>query len=62
MSKITTIGELREAIAGFNDDDIVVVEIHEGSRSEDLYEFSVDEIIGLRLVDGTEISEVRLCI
>jgi molybdopterin-guanine dinucleotide biosynthesis protein len=62
MSKITTIGELKKAIADFNDDDIVVVEIHEGYRNEDLYEFSVDEVVGLRLVDGTEISEVRLCI
>ena len=62
MSKITTIGELRKAIADFNDNDIVVVEIHEGSRSEDLYEFSVDKVIGLRLTDGTQISEVRLCI
>lgn len=62
MSKITTIGELKKAIADFDDNDAVVVEIHEGSRSEDLYEFSVDEVVGLRLTDGTEISEVRLCI
>ena len=62
MSKITTIGELKKAIAEFRDNDIVVVEIHEGYRTEDLYEFSVDEVIGLRLVDGTEISEIRLCI
>jgi hypothetical protein len=62
MKKITTIGELKEAISQFRDEDIVCVEIHEGVRNEDLYEFTVDEIIGLRLVDGTEISEVRLCI
>lgn len=62
MNKITTIRELREAISQFKDDDAVVVEIHEGVRNEDLYEFTVDEVVGLRLVDGTEISEVRLCI
>lgn len=62
MSKITTIGELRKAIADFDDNDVVVVEIHEGNRSEDLYEFSIDEVAGLRLTDGTQISEVRLCI
>jgi hypothetical protein len=62
MSKITTIKELKEAISQFKDDDVVVVEIHEGVRHEDLYEFTIDEIVGLRLVDGTEISEVRICI
>jgi hypothetical protein len=62
MSRITTIGELRKAISEFDDNYIVVVEIHEGHRNEDLYEFSVDEVIGLRLTDGTEISEIRLCI
>lgn len=60
--KITTIGQLRNAIQHYSDDDIVVVEIHEGQRNEDLYEFSVDEVHGLRLVDGTEIYEIRLCI
>jgi hypothetical protein len=62
MGKITTIGELRKAIANFDDNDIVVVEIHEGFRTEDLYEFSIDEIKGLMLQDGTGISEIRLCI
>ena len=62
MEKITTIGELKEAISRFKDDDAVVVEIHEGVRHEDLYEFTVDEVIGLRLVNGTQFSEVRICI
>jgi hypothetical protein len=61
-SKITTIGELRKAIANFNDNDIVVVEIHEGTRSEDLYEFTIDEIALATNCDGTLFSEVRICI
>lgn len=62
MSKITTIGELKRAISQFKDEDIVCVEIHEGVRNEDLYEFTIDEITGIRLVNGDEISEVRFCI
>jgi nucleoside-triphosphatase THEP1 len=61
-SKITSIGQLRDAIANFNDHDIVVVEIHEGTRSEDLYEFTIDEIGCMTLEDGTILSEVRICI
>jgi hypothetical protein len=60
--KIYTIGELRKAISEFSDDDIVVVEIHEGVRGEDLYEFDIDVIDGVKLTDGTTISEVRICI
>lgn len=62
MNKVTTIRELREAISQFKDDDQVVVEIHEGVRYEDLYDFTIDEVTGVRLIDGTEISEIRLCI
>jgi hypothetical protein len=62
IEKIYTIGELRKAIRQFNDSDIVVVEIHEGERGEDLYEFSIDTIDNLRLSNGTEVTEVRLCI
>lgn len=62
MSRITTIGELKKAIQDFSDDDIVVVEVHEGYRSEGLYEFTVDEIIGIQYINGITISEVRICI
>lgn len=62
MEKIYTIKELREAIKDFNDDDEVVVEIHEGTRGEDLYYPSVDVIHGVVNVDGKFVSEVRLCI
>jgi len=57
-----TIKELKEAISNCNDNDEVVVEIHEGVRYEDLYDFTFDKIDGIRLQDGTEISEIRLCI
>ena len=62
MKTITTIAELRQAISQFNDNDLVVVEIHEGSRSEDLYEFYVDNIDNVKLMDGSEVTEVRICI
>lgn len=60
--KIKTIGDLRQAIATLDDNDAIVVEIHEGMRSEDLYDFDIDVIDGVELSDGTTISEVRLCI
>jgi hypothetical protein len=60
--KIKTIKDLREAIAHLDDNDAVVVEIHEGIRSEDLYDFNIDVIDGIILTDGSTISEVRLCI
>jgi hypothetical protein len=65
MSKITTIKELREAIEKFNDNDLVVVEIHEGVRHNDLYDFTIDWISDIDLNDGTQVSkvsEVRICI
>ena len=62
MDKIYTIGQLREAIKDFNDNDELVVEIHEGSRSEDLYIPTIDVIHGVVTADGEFVSEVRLCI
>jgi hypothetical protein len=57
-----TIAELKQAIKEFNDNDIVVVEIHEGHRNEDLYDFYVDSIQGVSLTTGEIVSEVRICI
>jgi hypothetical protein len=57
-----TIKELKEAISNCNDNDEVTIEIHEGVRYDDLYDFTIDKIDGIRLQDGTEISEIRLCI
>jgi len=58
----TTVGELKDILSRYNDNDVVVVEIHEGERTEDLYNFYVDAIPGIKLEDGSEITEVRICI
>lgn len=60
--KIATIGELRQAIEGLNDNDQLLVEIHEGQRTEDLYPFSIDIIEGIELINGTKVNEIRFCI
>lgn len=62
MQEIYTIGQLREAIKDFNDNDELVVEIHKGTRNEDLYTPTIDVIHGVVTADGGFISEVRLCI
>jgi len=65
--RVLTIGDLLHRIACFDIDDQVVVEIHEGWRSEDLYPFYVDSIDGIQLVDENQnptkkVREIRLCI
>jgi len=61
-NNIFTIAELKQAIQHFNDNDIVVVEIHEGIRHENLYDFYVDSMEGVTLSTGEIVSEVRICI
>ena len=58
MKTIITIGDLRQAIQHLDDNDIVVVEIHEGVRQEDLYAFYIDDSINL----NNTMREVRICI
>lgn len=58
MKNIVTIGELRQATQHLNNEDIVVVEIHEGERHEDLYTFYIDDSIQL----DEERREIRICI
>jgi hypothetical protein len=62
MKYIYNIGDLREAIKDLNDEDALVVEIHEGDRGEDLYTPYIDYIGKVSMLDGTTITEVRLCI
>lgn len=62
MRTIATIGQLREAIKDLRDDDELVIEIHEGFRSEDLYVPTIDIIENIEVQGGKFISEVRLCI
>ena len=47
---------------GVKENDVVVVEIHEGERSEDLYPFYVDVIYEIEDMDGNYFNEVRICI
>ena len=58
MKTILTIGDLRQEIQHLDDNDIVVVEIHEGVRHEDLYTFYIDDSINL----NSTMREVRICI
>jgi len=51
-----TKSELIQALEGFNDDDQVVVEVHDTELYEDLYDFEVDYI----KVDEV-LTEIRLC-
>jgi hypothetical protein len=63
MEKILTIGDLRQAIQHLNDPDVVVVEIHEGERPEDLYTFYLDDSITIVSDDlNSTTREVRICI
>lgn len=62
MRPFCTIAELKKAIENFNDNDIVVVMISEGVRSEDLYDFYVDSVSRVSLTSGEIVNEVRICI
>ena len=53
--------DLFEALKDFDDNDAVVIEVHDTELSEDLYVFSIDVIEGVKMQDGTEIREIRLC-
>ena len=53
-----TKAELIQALEGFNDNDHVVVEVHDTVLNEDLYNFEVDFVT----VNFKEnISEIRIC-
>ena len=63
MKTILTIGDLRQEIQHLDDHDIVVVEIHEGVRREDLYAFYIDDSITIVSDDlNSTMREVRICI
>jgi hypothetical protein len=63
MKTILTIGQLREAIKDLNDNDQVVIETTDldTGDAQDLYPFYVDIIDGIKLEDGSEVSEIRFC-
>ncbi len=63
VTKILTIGQLREAIKDLDDNDQLALEtIHlDTGDTEDLYPFYIDVIDGIKLNDGTKVREVRFC-
>ena len=54
--------DLMDAIAHLDDNDAVVIEVHDMVANEDLYSFYVDVIDGIKLEDGSIIKEIRLSI
>jgi hypothetical protein len=60
---VSTVGELRQALSNQKDEDIVVIETTylDTGDAIDLFPFYVDIIDGIKLLDGTEVSEVRFC-
>lgn len=62
MNKIITIGDLRKALEIFSDDDEVVVDVQEDGEEIGSYDFHVEVVEGLQLVDGSVVAEVRFVI
>ena len=62
MKSVLFIKELREQLAKFDDNDVVVIEIHDALVGEDLYQFSVDSIEHHDEDASVEFREVRLCL
>lgn len=62
MNKIITIGDLRKALEIFSDDDEVVVNVQEDGEEIDSYNFHIEVVEGLQLVDGSVVAEVRFVI
>ena len=53
--------DLIDALKEFDDNDAVVVEVHDAELGEDLYYFTIDVIEGIKMEDGTTIREIRIC-
>ena len=51
-----TIKEFKDVLKTYNDNDVVVVEVHDTILSEDLYEFYIDDTI---YIDDRK--EIRIC-
>lgn len=59
MEAIFSKKELMEALEGTNDNDIVVIEVHDTVLHEDLYSFYVDIVDGVKLENGEVVNEIR---
>ncbi len=55
-----TKAELIKALEGFNDDDYIVVEVHDTVLNEDLYDFDLDFIETLNFKHEV-MTEIRIC-
>ena len=62
MKSVLFIKDLREQLAKFDDNDVVVIEIHDALVGEDLYQFNVDSIEHHDEDENVEFREVRLCL
>tara|TARA_B100001113_G_scaffold265939_1_gene220812 strand:- start:11785 stop:11964 length:180 start_codon:yes stop_codon:yes gene_type:complete len=51
-----TIKEFKDVLKTYNDNDVVVVEVHDTILSEDLYEFYIDDTIHI-----DDRKEIRIC-
>lgn len=67
MKTIINLGELREALKDYSDDDLVVIETTaENGDTDDLYDFHIDIINNIQLVDENgdytkTVNEIRFC-
>lgn len=59
VAKVLTKKQLLDAIKDCNDDDDVVIEVFDCVLQEDLYEFTVDIVNGVRMENGTTKNEIR---
>jgi hypothetical protein len=59
MKVITTKKELIKELENLNDNDLVVIEVHDTVLHEDLYSFYVDVIGGIKLNNGETVNEIR---
>ena len=56
--------ELIDFMSGYPDDALVVIEVHDTTLHEDLYDFTFDEVSWTRTFPNrtqTEMHELRLC-
>lgn len=66
METIYTVGQLREALKDFLDEDQLVLETIDERGDEDLYPFHIDVIDGIQLIDENGnntivVKEIRFC-
>jgi hypothetical protein len=62
LDPIITVGQLKEALAELDDNDLLTVEVNdENGDLVDLFNFHIDVIDGIELTYGDVVREVRFC-